>query len=659
MKSECRRKCRFFMTLCLVECLLALFPALLWSTPRTPLLAGVPGEMREPAPRPVLDAGEAHPAATEAPRGEQDRLKGLYERADSFFLQHQAELDQYAGEVLKHYSEALQQGVVPAHTPRALYCCGLSCLAMKKPDKAVTYFKRILAEYPEDPVVNACRLRLAEIFQDARSYAEAVDTSRMVLRTSSSESDKAEAHYSIGKSFTLAGRHQLAVENFQQCLKIDPLFYVKQPDLLKFMGESLSFLKAYERSCENILHYLNLRPDTPERDLLLAKIAETLLSQEDERLANRLHRYLQANFPDSEGDFISTLRKAEHIESRSPQEQDRAALLYHELSRKQLPSPLHVIVKFKLAHWEAKHGNHRESLGIIDEMLQTTPEGPTYEQFAALRARVLGELLKRSFNEKKHEEVVRLYQENIPVLKKLGPSEIFGMVGESYEELQIYPEAVASYEAALDSSGEGGGKYLLNIARCSYRMGDLEKAAQCCRKLRVHDLESQKNELLARIYFAQGNYPEALRQLGLVLPGGREPAFSDFEWVNLYAESYLNTGRHAEALQWVQRGLALLKEESPEKRLQLLLVKGKCHQKLSQSVEAIKCLEEALGLVQAEDLKEQLNYEISNLYLQTGEKEKAVWKLSQILGSPNPFWQAAAQQQIDYLQLKEKGLQLF
>jgi tetratricopeptide (TPR) repeat protein len=659
MKSECRRKCRFFMTLCLVECLLALFPALLWSSPSTPPSAGVTGEMRQPAPRPVLDAGEAGPVGTEVSHEEQDRLKALYERADTFFLQHQTELDQYASEVQKHYSEALQHGVAPGHTPRALYRCGLSYLAMKKPDKAATYFKRILSEYPEDPVVNACQLRYAEIFQDARSYAEAVDASRRVLQTSSSEADKTEAHYSIGKSLTLAGRHQLAVESYQQCLKIDPLFYLKQPDLLKFMGESLSFLKEYERSCESLLHYLNLRPDTPERDLLLAKIAETLLSQEDERLANRLHRYLQANFPDSEGDFISTLRKAEHIENRSPEEQDRAALLYHELSRKQLPSPLHVLVKFKLAHWEAKHGNHRESLAIIDEMLQTNPQGPTYEQFASLRARVMEELLKRSFNEKKHDEVVRLYQENIPMFKKLRPPEIFGMVGESYEELQIYPQAVASYEAALDASGEGGGRYLLNIARCSFRMGDLEKAAQCCRKVRVHDLESQKNELLARIYFAQGNYPEALRQLGLVLPGGREPAFSDFEWVNMYAESYLNTGRHPDALQWVQKGLALLKEESPEKRLQLLLVKGRCHQKLSQSVEAIKCLEEALGLVQGEDLKEQLTYEISNLYLQTGEKEKAVQKLSQILGSPNPFWQAAAQQQIDYLQLKEKGLQLF
>lgn len=647
------------MTVCLVGCFLALSPALLWSLPRTPPPPGVPGEMREPASRPFLDAGKAHPAATEAPREEQDRIKALYERADTFFLEHQTELDQYAGEVLKQYSEALQQGVTPGHTPMALYRCGLSCLAMKKPDKAATYFKRILSEYPEDPAVNACRLRFAEIFQDARSYAEAVDASRSVLRTSSLEAEKTEAHYSIGKSFTLAGRHQLAVESFQQCLRIDPLFYLKKPELLKFMGESLSFLKEYEKSCENLLHYLNLRPDTPERDLLLAKIAETLLSQEDERLANRLHRYLQANFPDSEGDFISTLRKAEHIEGRSPEEQDRAASLYHELSRKQLPSPLHVLVKFKLARWQAKHGNHRESLAIIDEMLQTTLEAPTYEQFASLRASVVEELLKQSFNEKKYEDVVRLYQENIPLFKNLRPTEIFGMVGESYEELQLYPQAVASYEAALDSLGEGGGKYLLRMARCSYRMGDLEKAAQCCRKVRVHDLESQKNELLARIYFAQGNYPEALRQLGLVLPGGREPAFSDFEWVNMYAECCMNTGRHAEALQWVQKGLALLQEESPEKRLQLLLVKGRCHQKLSQSVEAIKCFEEALGWVRGGDLKEQLNYEISNLYLQTGEKEKAVQKLSQILGSPNPFWQAAAQQQIDYLQLKEKGLQLF
>jgi hypothetical protein len=96
----------------------------------------------------------------------------------------------------------------------------------------------------------------------------------------------------------------------------------------------------------------------------------------------------------------------------------------------------------------------------------------------------------------------------------------------------------------------------------------------------VNDIEGQKNELLAKICFAQGKHLETLRQLGLVFPEGREPAPKDFEW-------------------------------------------------------------------------------ISNLYLQIGEKEKAVEKLAQIVGSKIPFWQAAAQQQIDYLQLKERGLPVF
>ncbi|GLI33595.1 hypothetical protein DAMNIGENAA_10280 [Desulforhabdus amnigena] len=588
-----------------------------------------------------------------------ERQTALYGLAESFFLMHQNDLVNHGPEALKRYNSALQEGSIPSRTPLALYRVGLCYLALKNVEKAKGYFKQVTQEYPEDPAAAASWLRLSEIYRGKKNYVEAIETAKALLKRSTSQPEKAEAYYYIGQNFALVGEHQQAVEAFQECLKLDQQFYLRKPDILKYMGQALSCLKYEDNSREFLLHYMNLTSNTDDRDLLLAKIMETLLSQHEERLANRLYSYLQVYYPDSEGASIGSIRRAEYLEAGDKRAQDEAIYLYRELSRKSLSPPLDGLVQFKLALWEWKNGNLEKSLSLIEDRPQGSLTDALHNEFVALREKVILDMLRQAFEQKKYDKVLGLYQGNIPMFQTLKDFDVFTIIGRSYEELQSYPEAMVCYNTVLENTGKENGKCLLNMAQCSFRMGKLEKALQFCRRIPAGDNEGQKNELMAKIFFAQGKYSETLQQLGHIFPKERKLTPDDFEWVNMYIECSIETGKYSDALSWIQKGLELLKDEDSGKRAQLCLLKSRCHKNLKQPAEAIKCLESALSLLQEEDLKGQLNYEISNLYLQIGDKQQAVQKLSQVLKSGSSFWQTAAQQQLDYIQLKEEGLKIF
>jgi predicted negative regulator of RcsB-dependent stress response len=73
---------------------------------------------------------------------------------------------------------------------------------------------------------------------------------------------------------------------------------------------------------------------------------------------------------------------------------------------------------------------------------------------------------------------------------------------------------------------------------------------------------------------------------------------------------------------------------------------------LNQKQKALESLEGAIPLVVAEDLKNRLNYELSGLYLENGQKDMAVQKLTELSASSQSFWRAAAEQRLNNLQLQ-------
>lgn len=81
---------------------------------------------------------------------------------------------------------------------------------------------------------------------------------------------------------------------------------------------------------------------------------------------------------------------------------------------------------------------------------------------------------------------------------------------------------------------------------------------------------------------------------------------------------------------------------------------GKCFYELKQYPAAEEMFESALKVSGEEGANEVL-YELANVYFTSGQPDKAVQNLNQIVGTNNPFWVAVAQQQLNSIEMSRKS----
>ncbi len=606
-----------------------------------------PSEAAAPAFVPLTDAAGAPSAAT-------PEASSPYDEADSFFLAHENDLAQHAQQILELYRIAMKAAPSSSKLPVALYRYGVACLAAGNAKKAEESFKKVINDYPAHPLVGLCWLGTGKAQQHKKADVEAVLAFRSALTFPLEKAKEAEAHCFMGKSLTRIGSHKDALEALGKCLNDDPASYIKEPNVLRSIGESSFALQQYDKSCDYLIRYINLDAAVPDRDIILAKIAETLLYMNEHDLAKKLYTHIERHYPDSEGYIIGAIRRAELMERQNERGKRNAVALYQELSEKLTSSPLSELVIFKLASWESEQGNHKKSLSLIDDfLLNKDQKSPPGKDILTLRDKVAEKFLRRSFEEKNYNQVIELYKANQPLFKVSTSPDIILMAAESYEALKHYPIGVDLYEQLLSGSPANKDGLLLKLARSQFLMGDLGKAAEKAAQIRSESLEAEKSELLGQIYFNQKKYDEAARQLAKSFQ--RDPNFEriDFQLAFAYAESLLELNKSAEALQFLQKVSGRVGTEEVDKKVRAGLLESRCYQSLKQAEKAIGVLEELAPIITADQVKDQLNYQLSQLYLESGQSDKAVESLNKLMASSQPLWKAAAEQQLNYMQLQK------
>lgn len=582
------------------------------------------------------------------------RLLALYEFADTYYQYHEENLEEAGPDVLTAYSQAIHAGNLGQRTRLALFRTGLTCQKMGDWKRAETYFLQFVRNHPQDPLVGGCWINLARIYLAAESYLETTQAARKALNHPLSSQEMAEAHCLIATGHHMLGEPQGAVEGFEKCLELQPAAYLSNPQLLRQLGESYFSLKDYRRSLENLLHYLNLINAASDRDLIMARIAETLTSLGEIDLAEKLRYFLASQYPETEGAVIAQLRMAEAYESLEPAQSQKAYDIYEQLLRKPSPPPLRDLVKLKLAGWHWRFGDLNESLKIITDTLDEDAKGKSNEDFYLLKEKVVSALIKQAAAGRDHETVVGLYAENSTMLKQQSSPEILTVIGESLGALGLYPEAIALYQEMV-KSGRGSKTDVVKLAEYHFLAGEVQKAVELISRT-GSEKSPLKSRLLGRIATAQGNHAEAVEHFSGLLKEVSAASREDLDCLPAYAESLLKTGRAADSLKWAERGLQLLDDKDAELAMTFQLSRVAALRELQRWDEAAGILEDLLASTEESDMRYRLTYQLSTVYRQGGMEGQAVERLTQLLESPDAFWQSVARQQLGYLQLKKEGL---
>ncbi len=239
-----------------------------------------------------------------------------YGLADSAFFLNQQELDLTYKEVSTKYLAAIKADPTLIQAGWAYYRLGLTHAAAGEPEKALRAFQAAVQDYPGHPVTLICWLELAAMYQKTGSLPQAVSAFRAAWNCPWNQPKDSNLLWQLGTAQHGMGDYDAAAETFEQCLMEDSKFYLAQPLILKYLGDCHFFQKQYDRSRDLLLWYLNLQPEAPHRALVLAKIAEIFSAQDEPEFAGKLFDHIQSDHPNSDGDIIAQIRRAELLKSK-------------------------------------------------------------------------------------------------------------------------------------------------------------------------------------------------------------------------------------------------------------------------------------------------------------------------------------------------------
>ena len=319
------------------------------------------------SPRPAGSAAKSLPFAET-----DESTLALYTSANEKFESCSRNLVYCASEIIDGYEAALKAGPRSSQAPLAIYRTALAHSTMGNYAKADKLFRQVTSEWPDHPVASRCWVGIGDIFNKKQAYLEAMEAFRWALRVAAQSDDKAAAYFELGKVFLILGANKEALEMLNNCIAQKPDYYLKKPEVFRFIGEALFGLGDVEKAKEHLLRYINLQQSAPDQDIILAKIAEIFLIQGDLGAAGKMYSFIQKYYLDSEGDMICKVRQGELTEK---DDLDQSIKVYEDLCAKDLSPSLRRIVLMKLAALNLKKCDLAHSLDLMDEAFPVKNDG--------------------------------------------------------------------------------------------------------------------------------------------------------------------------------------------------------------------------------------------------------------------------------------------
>ncbi|MGC8490341.1 MAG: tetratricopeptide repeat protein [Syntrophobacteraceae bacterium] len=570
----------------------------------------------------------------------------LYAHANKKFESCSRHLIFCATDVIAAYRRALRAGPESSQAPLALYRSGLAYFLMGRYIDAEKFYKAVTSQWPDDPVACRCWIGLGDLYLKKEAYMEAMAAYQMASLRAKGNKDKAAADYALGKTYLTMGAAKYALGLLQDCLTEQPDFYVTNPRVLRLLGEADFTLGDLDNAQQMLLRYVNLQESDPDQDVLLAKIAEIFLKEGQVDAAKKMYGFVHKYYTNSEGDMICLIRRAELAEKSAPK---KAIKMYEALRGMDLSPSLRSIVLAKLAEMEVKKGDLSHGLALMDEAFplkgNDIPPG-----IAALRQRVLCDLVRQYYAQKNFKEIVQLVGRYQPVFKAINAPETMEEIALSYAGQKLYSNALDTFDKLIaQEQGVNLDGILLKCSVYALRLKDYKRALGYCQAAQSGALESRKDEILGQIYYRKEQYGEAVSSFGKALKAGGRLDIRDPDSYAAFGDSLYQLKQYGEAIPMIKTALLKATLDNAGRRSMLVMLSD-CFKEQKQYAQAAQNLETAVQISTGEQKSEFL-YKLSKLYVAAGNTDLAVKSLDRIKASNDTFWSAIAQQELNTMQI--------
>ncbi len=573
-----------------------------------------------------------------------------YDLADMTYEELKGALPGTAEQIVAAYQKAVQKDPQNPRSSLALMRIAQALDTTGDVRKAERYYQRLIDEHPRDENTTVAWIRLGEIHAGRGNMMEALKAFQEAEKLPQKPENITRARLGTAQIYVQAGKPSEALDILKGLLETYPDAYLRQPEIYRTLGEAAFAVKDFPASRAHLMRYINLAPDIPDKDIVLARIAESYLHEGNRARADKIYAHIQVHYPDSEGDLIGRLRKAEYYETQGGELQEEAFKIYKDLESRPLAGPLKYFVQFKLAYADYLAGQEERSIQRIDAVLKSAEKAPVYDDLRQLRRKALYSMVKKRFEAGDVKGVVDLYGEDPFAFDGEDALEPLACVARAYETLGLCPDALSLYETLAQKDPKDLWK--LAAARMAFETGYVDKAKSTCLALTDPGVQDGKEELLARIAFSQKDYATVVRTVENLCKRRGGPEHCPTDLTAMLALSYFETGKEDTAMPWAEHCLRQSDGGTPSLIVAASLKASRVRQKNRLYDQALQLLDLGIAKVQSEDLRNQLTYHKALVLLEQGKKDQAEKILAELLQSPKELWKTAAKQKLDYLRLR-------
>ena len=550
--------------------------------------------------------------------------------------------------------EAYQKavGAFPDSTEvsRALLRMGIVNYETGNADKAKGYINILLKEHPKAEEAVEAKVYLARLFLDQNKPQQGIRLLREVIANYPDSPQVKTALWYLGRVLFEVGRYVEAFQRLEALNKGWPDFYIQEPMLDYYLGETAFRLDKLNEAREYLFRVANIAPDISNLDLILTRIGETFRLQKNYKKAAVLYTEAQRRFPDSDGALIARIRLAENKNEEQGKAPKLDKVLGIELSPTALKTYQGIIDKFperpvaqlamlKLGALHYQNKNYEKAFEVLKQLLIKYPGTEFYRDAAFALRQSFDQRMKQLAAKKETFKLISFYdsfKDNLPQDLK---SKYAHLLGDAYFELKLYDKAKELYQVAV-KGGRKDPQVDLNLALSYFHLGEdalAEKSFQTFLKAypahgKVNMINLYRGQALLRL-----NRPEeAVGALEKVLTKGRESRFY-FPAVALLAETRLKTNKPEMAVEMLIKILPRIPDERKEKRRFSILL-GEALLASGRFKEAADVLAKALHDVPLDAEHTGAYYRLGLAYLEAGKMKNARETLNKVAGSEDPFW---------------------
>jgi len=580
---------------------------------------------------------EKHPKSKYAP-------EVLYLIAESRYQAAHLEANPVYDRALDAYKFALRQFPGSRFARHAQYKIAQIYNEIGYTIEAKALYEEVLRKNAADPYNQARQIDLASMLMSKGKYVEAYDAYQDVLKNAPKNIAAREAIFTIARHHYDEGNFPRALKIYEEGARRWPSQLNEQPEIHFYMGEIYFSNANYPKARSALYQLVNLAPEDPRAHRALNIIGDSyLIEKQDMKALSVFDESARRKTQSSEGRY-ALIRMAD-IGVRSPNLPVKDHLVDATAYRNPFKTYQQVAGQTEdlgtLAEITLSRGNsfleQQSYLKALEEFKKLLPLGPDSEHYPRARERIretLKLLVDKYSNQGGALPVLYSYSDFMGLsLGEVKDRKTLLQIGEAYQAIGLYPEALNFYERVKlkDPKGVFSDRILINLGEIHLERKDYKEVEAVARAfLKQYPASPRAPEalkILGKAYWGQKRLREAVDTFESILKRRvKDPSEVHF----LLAEAHSALGQLDKAALQYKKAIGAF---DPDVRTIPAYIRdsyyqlGSTYHRSGQYSEAVKALDQARKLFPEHSQKPWADYLIADSH----EKQKNTRSLTREL----------------------------